>query len=45
MFLYLLSYGDSKNVRGRMQINRKLNTAGRNIGLNIDANYTTSNNK
>ena len=40
-----LSYGDSKNVRGRMQINRKLNTAGRNIGLNIDANYTTSNNK
>ena len=40
-----LSYGDSKNVRGRMQINRKLNTGGRNIGLNIDANYTTSHNK
>lgn len=40
-----LSYGDSKNVRGWMQINRKLNTEGRNIALNLSANYSTSNNK
>lgn len=34
-----ISYNDSKNLGGMLQINRKLNTTGRNITLRMNANY------
>ena len=35
-----LSYSDSKSVGGWGQLNRKLNTSGRNITLRVGANYS-----
>ena len=35
-----LSYSDSKTVGGRLQVNRKLSSNGRNITLRLDANYS-----
>lgn len=36
--------GNSKSVDGRLQINRRLNSLGRNVTLNASAGYTTSEN-
>lgn len=34
-----VSYSDSKNLRGMLQFNRRLNNRGRNITLQVNANY------
>ena len=34
-----ISYSDSKNVGGRLQVNRRLSDNGRNLTLTADANY------
>ena len=38
-----LSYSDSKTVGGVLQINRRLNSNGRNITLRLGANYSEGN--
>lgn len=40
-----ISYSDSKSFGGMLQINRKLNTSGRNITLRLRANYGDSDSK
>lgn len=40
-----LSYSNSKNVSGVLQVNRKLNSMGRNITLRLNARYSDSNKK
>ncbi len=40
-----ITYSDSKKAGGSLQINRKLNSMGRNITLRLGANYTESNSK
>lgn len=40
-----VTYSDSKRFGGSLQINRKLNSYGRNITLRIRGNYTESNNQ
>lgn len=40
-----ISYSDSKRVGGSLQINRKLNSMGRNITLRMNGNYSESNSK
>ena len=35
-----LSYSDSKNVGGWLQLNRRLNSSGRNITLRLGGNYS-----
>ncbi len=40
-----ISYGESKNFGGSLQINRKLNNTGRNVTLRMGANYGESENK
>ncbi len=40
-----LSYGTSKNVNGRLQINRKFNNRGRNLTFSATGRYSTSDNK
>lgn len=40
-----LSYSNSKNVSGVLQVNRKLNSMGRNITLRLNAKYSDSNKK
>ncbi len=37
-----ITYSDSKNVGGKLQINRKLSTTGRNLTLMAQANYSES---
>ncbi len=36
-----LSYSDNTNLRGMLQFNRRLNNSGRNITLQVNANYGT----
>ena len=40
-----ITYNDSKNVGGRLQINRKLSTTGRNVTLTASANYSEGTSK
>ncbi len=40
-----ITYSDSKKAGGSLQINRKLNSMGRNLTLRLGANYTESNSK
>lgn len=40
-----ITYSDSKNVGGRLQINRKLSTTGRNVTLTASANYSEGTSK
>ena len=40
-----ITYSDSKNVGGTLQINRKLSTTGRNVTVKATANYSESNSK
>lgn len=40
-----ITYSDSKRVGGMLQINRKLNNNGRNITLQVNANYNDSQSK
>ncbi len=40
-----ITYSDSKKVGSSLQINRKLNSMGRNITLRLNANYNESNSK
>ena len=40
-----ISYSDSKKVGSSLQINRKLNSMGRNITLRLNASYSESNSK
>ena len=40
-----ITYSDSKNVGGMLQINRKLSTTGRNLTLKASANYSESTSK
>ena len=40
-----ITYSDSKKVGSSLQINRKLNSMGRNITLRMNANYNESNSK
>lgn len=40
-----ISYSDSKSVGGTLQLNRKLNTTGRNITLRMRANYGETDSK
>lgn len=40
-----LSYSNSKDVSGVLQVNRKLNSMGRNITLRLNAKYSDSNKK
>ena len=37
-----LSYSENKNVNGMLQINRKLNSMGRNVTLRMDAKYSNN---
>lgn len=39
------TYSDSKNLGGMLQINRKLNTKGRNVTLRTEANYSDGDSK
>ena len=40
-----ISYSDSKNFGGTLQLNRKLNSNGRNITVRVRGNYSESNSK
>ena len=40
-----ITYSDSKRFGGSLQVNRKLNSVGRNVTLRLAANYTESNSK
>lgn len=40
-----LSYGDSKNVNGWLQVNRRLSNSGRNITFSTSGRYSTSDNR
>ena len=40
-----LSYSDSKKVGGTLQLNRKLNSMGRNVTLRLQGNYSEGNSK
>ncbi len=40
-----ISYSDSKNVGGMLQFNRKLNTSGRNITVQLNGNYSKGDSK
>ena len=40
-----LSYSKNNNIRGMLQLNRKLNNKGRNVTLRMDAKYTDKDNK
>ena len=40
-----LSYSDNKNMRGTLQVNRKLGNKGRNVTLRMDAQYTDKDNE
>ena len=40
-----ISYSESNNVRGMLQVNRKLGNKGRNITLRVDAKYTDNDSK
>ena len=40
-----ISYSESNNVRGMLQINRKLGNKGRNITFRVDAKYTDNDSK
>jgi hypothetical protein len=40
-----ISYSDTKNVGGMLQINRKLNSYGRNLTLVLNANYSKGDSK
>ena len=40
-----ISYSDSKNVGGMLQLNRKLNSYGRNITLVLNGNYSNGDSK
>jgi hypothetical protein len=40
-----ISYSDSKNLRGMLQFNRRLNNTGRNITLQLNANWSEGTNK
>ena len=40
-----ISYSESNNVRGMLQINRKLGNKGRNITFRVDAKYTDKDSK
>ena len=40
-----ITYSDNNNVRGMLQVNRKLGNKGRNITLRVDARYTDKDSK
>ena len=40
-----ITYSDNNNIRGMLQINRKLGNKGRNITLRVDAKYTDKDSK
>ena len=40
-----LSYSKNNNIRGMLQLNRKLNNKGRNVTLRMDAKYTDKDSK
>lgn len=40
-----LSYSESNNVRGMLQLNRKFGSKGRNLTLRVDANYSDGESK
>ena len=40
-----ISYSDTKQVGGRLQVNRKLNTKGRNVTLRAEASYNEGDSK
>ena len=40
-----VSYSDSKNVGGRLQLNRKLSSTGRNLTLQLNANWSDGDSK
>ena len=40
-----ISYSESNNVRGMLQVNRKLGNKGRNITFRVDAKYTDNDSK
>ena len=40
-----ITYSDNNNVRGMLQVNRKLGNKGRNITLRVDAKYTDKDSK
>ena len=40
-----ISYSDSKNLRGMLQFNRRLNNTGRNITLQLNANWSEGTSK
>lgn len=40
-----ISYSDSKSVGGMLQINRKLNTSGRNLTVQLNGNYSKGDSK
>ena len=40
-----ISYSDSKSLRGMLQFNRRLNNSGRNITLQLNANYGSGTSK
>ena len=40
-----ITYSDNNNIRGMLQINRKLGNKGRNITLRMDAKYTDKDSK
>ena len=40
-----ISYSDSKSLGGMLQLNRKLNTTGRNITLQLNGNYSEGDSK
>ena len=40
-----ITYSDNNNIRGMLQINRKLGNKGRNITLRMDAKYTDNDSK
>ena len=40
-----VSYSDSKNIRGMLQFNRRLNNSGRNITLQLNANWSEGTSK
>ena len=40
-----ITYGDSKQFGGRLQVNRKLNSTGRNVTMAVEANYSDGDSK
>ena len=40
-----ITYSDNNNIRGMLQVNRKLGNKGRNITLRVDAKYTDNDSK